>query len=526
MLNIKNLKVALRFSDLDIRRAIACKLNIKKDNIIKYIIQKKAIDARKKEDIFFVVNLYVDIKGSYKKSQDVTVENPKEKIVIKKVDKKEKIIIVGTGPAGLFAGLTLAYAGLNPILIERGKDVDSRTVDVENLFENGVLDEESNVLFGEGGAGTFSDGKLTTNIRSDKIQMVLDEFILAGAPEEIAYLSKPHIGTDILKTTIKNIRNKIIDLGGKVYFNKMLTDIDIKEGKIKGVLLKTFNGCEYVSCDKLILAIGHSARDTFKMLYDKSLSMEQKPFSMGVRIEQKQEVINASQYGEDNKNNPYLTPASYKLATHLKNGRSVYTFCMCPGGLVIPAMNERKQINVNGMSYYKRDLENANSALLVNVLTSDFGSSHPLEGINMQRKYEHLAYQLTNSYRAPSMTVYDFLHGTLTGFREVTPSYKPGVVNADITKCLPKFVSDSLKEGILEFNKKIRNFASDGAILTAIETRSSSPVRIIRDDSMQSNIKGIFPIGEGAGYAGGITSAAVDGINAALKIIEGKDENE
>ena len=428
----------------------------------------------------------------------------------------ERPVIIGMGPAGLFAGLFLARNGYKPIVLERGDDVETRTAKINEFWNGGMLDTESNVQFGEGGAGTFSDGKLTTLINDRRCHTVLEEFVRAGAPEEILYKNKPHIGTDLLKSVVKNIRQEIIENGGEVRFRAKVTDFVIKDGSVEAVII---NDKERLNCRVVMLAIGHSARDTFKVLHDRGVKMTQKPFSIGVRIEHPQIIINKSQYGKF-ANHEKLGAADYKLAAHFDNGRSAYTFCMCPGGMVIAAASEENMVVTNGMSYHARDMENANSALLVGVNPEDFESSHPLAGVEFQRKWESLAFVLGGkNYKAPAQKVGDFLKDRPSdAIGDVRPTYNLGVTMTDLRGCLPKYVTDTLKMAIIAFDRKIKGFAYADAIMTGVETRSSSPIRIVRDENFESNIKGLYPIGEGAGYAGGIMSAAIDGLRAAEEI--------
>ena len=482
-------------------------------------LAKKSIDARKNNDIRYVysVDLCADdedrILRRNKNAQRVEYKPYK----FPKADKLQKpIVVVGSGPCGLMCAYVLAENGHKVILLERGKCVEERKKDVDAFFAGGVLNINSNVQFGEGGAGTFSDGKLTTGTKDFRIEKVLSVFFQNGAPEEILYLSKPHIGTDNLYNMVEAMRKAIIKNGSEVRFLSCLTDLIIEDNAIKGCVVNN----EYeIETDNIVLATGHSARDTFKMLKSKGVNMEQKSFSIGGRIEHSQKLISKSQYGEAY---TQLPAADYKLSCHLQNGRGVYTFCMCPGGYVMAAASEDGGVVTNGMSYFARDGKNANSALLVNVTPEDFGSDDPLAGMYMQREIEQKAYKAANgTYKAPAQKVSDFL-GIEGGCDEVEQTYPQGVVWADISEVLPDFVAESMKEGILELDKKLKGFADGNAIITVPETRSSSPVRILRDDSMQSNIKGLYPCGEGAGYAGGITSAAVDGIKAAEKVVTNK----
>ena len=528
MLRINEIKLTLKEDEGDLALIVSKMLKIPLNHIIKWEISKKSIDARNKDKVLIVYSIDIKTKDDeaiLRKNRKLKIQKiqDEETIYNKKERKGQRPIIVGTGPAGLFCGLVLSELGFKPILIERGKAVEERVLDVEKFWNTGKLNTESNVQFGEGGAGTFSDGKLTTQVNNPKSKKILEYFVEAGGPKEILYYSKPHIGTDLLRGVVKNLRGRIISNGGEVFFSKKLTSILVSNNKVNGVVV---NNNETISCDRLILALGHSARDTFKMLHDINIEIEQKSFSIGVRIEHPQEIINKSQYGKaymDSK----LRPAEYKLSSHFENGRSAYSFCMCPGGQVVGAGSEEGMLVTNGMSKYKRNLTNANSALLVGVSPVDFNDKDPLAGIEFQRKLERLAFiEGGRDYKAPAQRVGDFLRGQ--GSKEIgsiKPSYLPGVKMTDLSNCLPDYVIETLREAILLFDKRIKGFADEDAILTGVETRSSSPIRIKRDSSYQTNIRGIYPIGEGAGYAGGIMSSALDGIRIAEHIMTKEEVN-
>ena len=522
MIRIPEIKLSLDQDELCLKKEISKKLDIFEEEILIYRIFRKSIDARKKEDIHFVYTLDVELKnedGILKKyAKKGIIKTPNLKYEYKSIapNRFNRPIIAGLGPAGLFAGLILAQMGYEPIILERGKNIDERSKDVELFWNTSKLNTESNVQFGEGGAGTFSDGKLTTLIKDPRCRKVLEEFVAAGAPEEILYINKPHIGTDILKGVVRNIRNTIISLGGEVRFNSKVSDIIIKDSRVVGVKV---NDDEVIDADKVLLALGHSARDTFNMLYKNGVEIKQKGFSIGVRIEHPQSLINENQYGKY-ANHKKLGAADYKLSGHFDNGRSAYTFCMCPGGMVVAASSEEGMVVTNGMSEHARDKGNANSALLVGVDPEDYGSNHPLAGVEFQRQWERLAFIVGGSnYNAPAQRVGDFMAGRPSlEIGKIVPSYTPGVTMTDLRLCLPSYVTDTLKEALILFDKKINGFANPDIIMTGVETRSSSPIRIQRDETFQSNILGLYPIGEGAGYAGGIISAAVDGIRVAEEV--------
>ncbi|MCT4593122.1 MAG: hypothetical protein N4A57_02450 [Anaeromicrobium sp.] len=524
MIRINEIRLTIDEDIKLLKKKISKKLRVNMDHIKEYHIYRQSIDARKRDNLYFVYTIDVEVENEdkiLKKIKGINKSPNLEYIQVQEGEDelKNSPIIIGSGPAGMFCGLLLAHRGYNPIILERGEDVDERTKTIDNLWNNNKLNIESNVQFGEGGAGTFSDGKLTTRIKDKRCRKVLEEFVKAGAPEEIMYLHKPHIGTDILKDVVKNMRNSIIEHGGQVRFNAKVTDILIEDKKVVGVQV---NNKEKIGSDIVILGVGHSARDTYKVLYDNGVKIEQKAFSVGVRIEHPQELINESQYKKF-KDHPRLGAADYRLTHKTKDDRGVYTFCMCPGGVVVAAASEENMVVTNGMSEYKRDKENANSALLVQVMESDFGSDHPLGGVEFQRKWEAKAFKVGGgNYHAPAQLVEDFLLDRPSeGPGKVTPSYRPGVTWTNLNECLPDFVVNSLKNALMEMDKKLKGFGLKDAVMTAIETRSSAPVRILRDPKeLESvNVKGLYPIGEGSGYAGGIVSAAVDGIKAAESII-------
>lgn len=525
MIRISNLKLGIDEDVSVLKKLVLRKLKIKENELIKHHIYKEAIDARKRGKIDFVYTVDVEVKNEdkllemkikdvikVKETKYIGVEVGSEKL-------KNRPVIIGSGPAGLFSALLLAQRGYAPMLLERGLDVDNRTKDIDDFWKNRKFKNNSNVQFGEGGAGTFSDGKLTTRIKDIRCRKVLEELVNFGAPDEILYSHKPHVGTDILKGVVKNIRNEIIRLGGEVRFDSKVTDIILENNEIKSIVV---NENETIETENVILAIGHSARDTYKMLNKRGVRIIQKPFAIGARIEHPQELINKSQYKEFY-NHPRLGAADYRLIEHTSNLRTAYTFCMCPGGSVIASASNECEVVTNGMSEHARDKSNANSAFLVNVLPEDFGSEDPLAGIAFQEKYERLAYELGGkNYNAPAQLVGDFLNNKVsTSLGSVEPSYKPGVEFVDLRECLPEFVTTTMKEALKSLDNRLHGFAMHDAVLTGVETRSSAPVRIVRDEEtlQSSNTKNLYPCGEGAGYAGGIVTAAVDGIKCAEKII-------
>ncbi len=527
MLRISEIKLSLDSGFSDIENAVAKTLKINKNRILKTEIFKRSIDCRK-DSVHFVYTADVTIDGDEDKiltniNNTKVIKCEKYSYKIPQSNRKSTLppVIAGFGPAGMFSGLILARSGHKPIIIERGRDVDSRANDVNNFWTNRILDEKSNIQYGEGGAGTFSDGKLTTGIKDSRCRFVFEEFVSHGAPEDILVNAKPHIGTDKLKTTVKNIREEIISLGGQVLFETQLTNIIVANNFIHGITVTDKNGKETdIETDALILSIGHSARDTIEMLYNKGITMMQKPFSIGARIEHPQEMINSVQFGEF-KNHPKLPAADYKLACHPPHGRGAYTFCMCPGGTVVCASSQKGGVVTNGMSEFARDKENANSAILVGVNPEDFPSEHVLSGFELQREIEEKAFNMGGGdYTAPATLVGDFLKGQKsTKLGAVKPSFPTGVTMSDIGTLLPEKVVNNMRHALTEWDKKLKGFAMDEAVLTAPETRSSSPVRIIRDEFYQTNVRGLYPCGEGAGYAGGIVSAAVDGVKCAEMVL-------
>ncbi len=516
MIRLKNLSLTPDEALLPLKDAAARALKLKPQDIVTARLSKKSVDARDKSDVRLVVT--VDVEPMRKpvfmpKNAEIAPEETPWTESICASPPAQPPVVVGLGPAGLFAALTLCKRGLKPVVLERGKPVDERKRDVNEFFRTGALNPESNVLFGEGGAGAFSDGKLNTGTKDARLRHVLRTLYEFGAPEEILYEAKPHVGTDKLSVAVKNIRNEIERLGGDVRFETALTGLVVEDGRV--VSARTDKGD--VPCCGVVLAPGHSARDVFEMLKSAGVHMEKKPFSMGARVEHSQKWLDRAQYGRFC-THPALGRADYKLNVKAPSGRGVYTFCMCPGGQVIASASEEGGVVTNGMSEFLRDKPNCNSAVLVDVRPEDFGSDDVLSGVYFQRKWERAAYELAGGgYRAPSQLVGDFLQGVKSlSAGSVPPSYLPGVSWTDLGLCLPEFVSRDMKYALAQFNRRVHGFAAADAVLTGVETRSSSPVRIVRDgQSLQSSLKGLYPAGEGAGYAGGISSAAVDGIRAA-----------
>ncbi len=526
MIRIRDISMAPKHNPQQLAFEAARLLRISASKIRKLTIVRRSVDARKKPDIRIIYTVDAEVAGSEQKilrasgckraeiAQNAYYCVPKPRPLT-----GNRPVIVGFGPAGMFAALVLALAGQKPLVLERGEDAQTRSQKVSRFFQSGELDPGSNIQFGEGGAGTFSDGKLNTGVNNVRIGWILQQFVSAGAQENILYDAKPHVGTDVLLTVVQNLRKRIISLGGEVRFGAQVTQLAAENGRITGVVV---NGDEFIATDSVIFAVGHSARDTFFMLEALQVPMEPKPFAMGVRIEHAQSMIDFSQYGS---NDPALPPADYKLVTHLDDS-TVYTFCMCPGGYVAAAASEPGGIVTNGMSYADRDGENANSALLVTVNPSEFPFDGPLGGMLWQRQIEQRAFSLSGSYCAPAQKVGDFLKGQASSFAgSVVPTYRPGVVWCDLRDVLPDKIVSALAGALPILNSKLSGFASEDAVLTAPETRSSSPVRILRDENRESALKGLYPCGEGAGYAGGIISAAVDGILTAEAVLERGKEN-
>ena len=529
MLRVTDISLPVGHKPEELGEAIAAILGVPAHEIRSYEIHRKAVDARKRGHILLVYSVDVDSrrqtailerlgrKGNLAMKPDEGYQLPKRP----SRESSERPVVVGAGPCGLFAGLILAQVGLRPIVLERGKNAKERAKDVNEFWKTGRLDTESNVQFGEGGAGTFSDGKLSTQIKdvAGRCRKVINELIAAGAPEEIAFWYRPHIGTDKLIKVVGNLRRQIESLGGEVRMQSKVSDLVIRDGCVRGVELT--NG-ECIEARQVILAIGHSARDTFEMLRAKGVAMAQKAFSVGVRVEHPQAMIDKSQFGEF-AGRRELGAADYKLVHHCGNGRTVYSFCMCPGGEVIAASSEEGEVVTNGMSTYVRNKPNGNAAMLVGVRPEDFGGDDVLAGVEFQRKWERLAFEMGGrNYFAPVQRMEDFVAGRASvKLGEVAASYRPVVVPEDLARCLPGYAVESLREAVGEFDRRLKGFAMADAVLTGVETRSSSPVRVLRREDYQSvNVRGLYPAGEGAGYSGGIMSSAVDGIKVAEAVAQ------
>lgn len=537
MIEIRNLALSLSAggpsSDEVLKGAAARRLGVAEGCIASLRVLKRSVDARRASNVHFVATLGVTLDDAGDESEqavvrrvgdeDVFIATTEALPVIASLANAPQVrpIVVGTGPAGLFAALTLARSGARPLMLERGAPVGERVRAVETFIREGVLDPDSNIQFGEGGAGTFSDGKLTTNTRDSRCRSVLATLVDAGAAEEILWQAKPHIGTDHLSGAVKQLRAEIESLGGEVRFGTRLSDLilDSDDG-LRGVVTQSNRGREEFAAEALILATGHSARDTFDMLHERGAHLAQKPFSIGVRIEHEQRMVDRAQYGSS-AGHPALGAAEYKLSCHLSSGRGVYTFCMCPGGWVVAAASEDGGVVTNGMSRFAREGANANAAFLVGVVPGDFEDDHPLAGVRFQRRWEQAAFELGGrNFRAPAQLMGDFLQGVASSAAGgVPPTYPLGVEYSDLARCLPDFAVSSLREAAPILNRRMRGFAAADALLTGVETRSSSPVRVLRDDTLQSNLRGVYPCGEGAGYAGGIMSAAVDGMRCAEAVL-------
>lgn len=524
MIRVRQIKVNVKEDNEDILlNLVSKKLKIKKDDIISYVINKKSLDCRYKPDLYYIYEVDVDVINediileTFKKNTDILLTPSKEyKLPIKgnmKTDKRP--IIIGSGPAGLFCGYLLSLMEYKPIIFERGECIEDRVNTVNKFFNDGIINKESNVQFGEGGAGTFSDGKLNTLTKDNfnRGRFVFDTFVSCGASKDILISNMPHIGTDELRKVIINMRNKIKSMGGTILYNSCLTNINIVSNKISSIEI---NNSQIIDTDILVLAIGHSARDTFKMMYDKGIIMESKPFAVGLRVQHKQDMINRCQYGDNYDKN--LASASYKLTYKSSNGRGVYSFCMCPGGYVVNASSEEYRLAINGMSYSKRDSGIANSAIIVTVTKDDYGSG-VLDGIEFQRRLEEKAYNLGKG-NIPVQLLGDYYKNIETKeFGSIIPLFKGRYSFANLNYLYPEYINKALKEGFINFGNKIKGFDNEDVVIAGIESRTSSPVRIIRNDEFVSNIDGIYPCGEGAGYAGGITTSAIDGIKVAEAII-------
>ena len=523
MLRITELKLPLNHTEAELTAAIIDRLAISPAQLLQHTVFRLAFDARKKAAILLVYTLDVELTDEAEvlaKFQDdphilPTPDTSYRFVAQAPKDLKQRPIVIGMGPCGLFVGLILAQMGFKPLILERGKEVRERTKDTFGLWRKRVFNPESNVQFGEGGAGTFSDGKLYTQIKDPNHygRKVLTEFVKAGAPPEILHVSKPHIGTYRLVSMVEHMRDSIEALGGEIRFQSRVEDVEIVDGQVQGITLASG---ETLESQHIVFAVGHSARDTFKMLYERGVYIEAKPFSVGFRIEHPQSLIDNCRFGS-NAGHPLLGAADYKLVHHCQNGRSVYSFCMCPGGTVVAATSEAGHVVTNGMSQYSRNERNANSGIVVGITPDDY-PGHPLAGIDLQRQLEQRAFVLGGgTYDAPGQLVGDFLAAKPSStFGSVLPSYTPGVHLGDLATALPDYAITAIREALPAFDKKIKGFAMHDALLTGVETRTSSPIRIKRDGSYQSiNTKGLYPAGEGAGYAGGILSAAVDGIKIA-----------
>ena len=526
MLRLEGIKLPPEAGVEQLKRKAAAVLRCREEDIVAVQVLRRAIDAR--DGLRFVYTAAVEVKDEarlLKRCRDTHVSRYTPEVYTLPGPVKGgdlPTVVVGMGPAGLFAALVLAKCGVKPIVLERGRCVEQRQQDVRRFWESGILNTESNVQFGEGGAGAFSDGKLNTGTRDVRHRWIMERLVEYGAPEDILWDTKPHVGTDRLRIVLRNLRRELLALGADLRFGHKLADITVKDGCLTGLTVKTEEGSYMLPCRHALLALGHSARDTVEMLYGAGVAMTAKPFAVGVRIEHRQEDMDAAQY-KQYAGHPCLPPSTYKLSCHLENGRSAFSFCVCPGGQVVAAASETGRVVTNGMSEYARDQENINGALLINVTPEDYGGqADPLAGIRFQRQMEAAAYALGGGdYRAPCQRVEDFLlHRPTAAAGRVWPSYRPGVTYTDLHRCLPPFVAEAMEQALPLLERKIRGYAAPDALLTAVESRSSSPVRIGRNEMYQCNIRGLYPCGEGAGYAGGILSAAADGMRCAEQRIK------
>ena len=524
MIRLQQLRIPVGHTEDALRRAAAAALGIAVEEIRALRVHRQGVDARHPRQIYFIYSLDLEttdetavLSGS--RPNVAAVAEAPYAFSPRPTSFARRPVIVGTGPAGLFAGLLLARAGARPLFLERGQPIETRVKDVAGLLSGGILKPESNSQFGEGGAGTFSDGKLNSSISDPRCRWVLEQLVAAGAPPDILTKAKPHVGTDRIRETVKRMRRDIQGMGGEFRFGAKATDLAVTEGRVTGVAV---NGGEVLESDAVVLAVGNAARDTFEMLQRRGVRLEAKPFSIGARVEHPRAWVDRGLYGSF-AGHPQLGAADYKMAHHGDQGHGAYTFCMCPGGVVVPGASEEGGVVTNGMSEYARAAPNSNSALMVGVGPADYGRGDPLAGVAFQREWERRAFVLGGGgYKAPVQRVGDFLaRRPTTRLGPVAPSYLPGVAPANLWDCLPAFVCEGIVEGLAEFNRRMKGFSHPDALLTGVETRSSSPVRILRDDSFQTNLRGLFPAGEGAGYAGGIMSSAVDGLRVAEALLAG-----